>query len=172
MMPRHTTWYFGFLFLFFTHAFTFQLLDNKPWSQVSSFLPPGSRLQFYCAWGSVIPLLVDFSWSVGNSRSLAFRKSTRAQEKSPHEFIRVCIKRDSNSRNCLIRYAAYFQNSGLSASTATYHSAVPLRAHKKKKIDTYVPNLIFSLLQRGEGGTKTPPPPITPHNFLCKEPPF
>ena len=28
-----------------SHTFTFQLLD-KPWSQVSSLLPPGSRLQF------------------------------------------------------------------------------------------------------------------------------
>ena len=31
--------------LFFSHTFTFQLLD-KPWSQVSSLLPPGSCLQF------------------------------------------------------------------------------------------------------------------------------
>ena len=35
-----------YLFFFFSHTFTFQLLD-KPWSQVSSFLhPPGSCLQF------------------------------------------------------------------------------------------------------------------------------
>ena len=30
---------------FFSHTFTFQLLD-KPWSQVSSLLPPGCCLQF------------------------------------------------------------------------------------------------------------------------------
>ena len=30
---------------FFSHTLTFQLLD-KPWSQVSSLLPPGSCLQF------------------------------------------------------------------------------------------------------------------------------
>ena len=34
-----------FFFFFFLHTFTFQLLD-KPWSQVSSLLPPGSCLQF------------------------------------------------------------------------------------------------------------------------------
>ena len=36
-----------FIFIFY-HTFTFQLLD-KPWSQVSSLLPPGSCLQFYRA---------------------------------------------------------------------------------------------------------------------------
>ena len=36
---------FFFFFFFFSHTFTFQLLD-KPWSQVSSLLPPGSCLQF------------------------------------------------------------------------------------------------------------------------------
>ena len=34
-----------FFFFSFSHISTFQLLD-KPWSQVSSLLPPGSRLQF------------------------------------------------------------------------------------------------------------------------------
>ena len=35
-----------FIYLFiFSHTSTFQLLD-KPWSQVSSLLPPGSCLQF------------------------------------------------------------------------------------------------------------------------------
>ena len=34
-----------FFFFFLSHTFTFQLLD-KPWSQVSSLLPPGSCLQF------------------------------------------------------------------------------------------------------------------------------
>ena len=33
-------------FWFFSHTFTFQRLD-KPWSQVSSLLPPGSCLQFF-----------------------------------------------------------------------------------------------------------------------------
>ena len=32
--------HFSFLFFFFLHTFAFQLLENKPWSQVSSLLPP------------------------------------------------------------------------------------------------------------------------------------
>ena len=79
-----------FFFFFFSH-FTFQLLD-KPWSQVSSLLPPGACLQFLSR------LLTGFSnpaarrffiSSVANSRSRAFRKSTCAQEKAPtnlHEY--------------------------------------------------------------------------------------
>ena len=66
------------------HTSTLQLLDKATWSQVSSRLPPGSCLQFYRAWGSAIPLFVDFSWSVvADSRSRAFRKSICAQEKAP-----------------------------------------------------------------------------------------
>ena len=56
------------VFVFFSHTFTFQLLD-RPWSQVLSLLPPGSCLQF--------------SSSVANSRSRAFGKSICAQEKVP-----------------------------------------------------------------------------------------
>ena len=40
-----TTFFFCF---FFVHTFTFQLLD-KPWSQVSTLLLPGSCLQFFIA---------------------------------------------------------------------------------------------------------------------------
>ena len=35
----------GTFFFLFSRTFTFQVLDNKPWSQVSSLLPPGSCLQ-------------------------------------------------------------------------------------------------------------------------------
>ena len=45
--------------------------------------PPVLDLNFYRAQGSAIPLLVDFSSSVANSRSRAFRKSVCAQEKVP-----------------------------------------------------------------------------------------
>ena len=39
-------------FFFFSHTFTFQLLlDNKPWSQVSSLLAPGSCLQLLSCKG-------------------------------------------------------------------------------------------------------------------------
>ena len=67
---------------FFFHTSTFQLLD-KPWSQMSSFLPPGSCLQFFIAHrvDSAIPLLVHFSSSVANSRFRIFRESICAQEK-------------------------------------------------------------------------------------------
>ena len=68
------------------------------------FLPPW----FYCLQfssriyiGLSNPIeIVDFSSSVANSRSSrAFRKSICAQRKSPHEFVRVCTRGDSNSRN-------------------------------------------------------------------------
>ena len=36
----------NFIFFFFIHTSAFQLLD-KPWSQMSSFLPPGSCLHFF-----------------------------------------------------------------------------------------------------------------------------
>ena len=42
------TLFFFFFSFFFSHTFTFQLLD-KPWSQLSSLLPPGSCLQFFIA---------------------------------------------------------------------------------------------------------------------------
>ena len=46
--------------------------------------PPVLAFMFYRAYGSAIPLLVDFSSSsVANSRSRAFRKSNCAQEKVP-----------------------------------------------------------------------------------------
>ena len=41
-------------------GFTLSDLLDKPWSQVSSLLPPGARLHFYHAEGSALPLLVDF----------------------------------------------------------------------------------------------------------------
>ena len=49
-----------FLFLFFSsHTFTSQLLD-KPWSQVSSLLPPGSCLQFLSRIGFSNPTVRQF----------------------------------------------------------------------------------------------------------------
>ena len=83
------------------HTSTFPLL-NKPWSQMSSLLPPFLAFNFNRAQGSVIPLLVDFSSSVANSRSRAIRKSLCAQEKvlaNLYEYARVCTRGDSNSRN-------------------------------------------------------------------------
>ena len=50
------------------------LLD-KPWSQVSSLLPPGTCLQFLSRIGFSIPAARRFSSNVANSRSRAFRYS-------------------------------------------------------------------------------------------------
>ena len=65
-------------FFFSSHPSTFQPLD-KPWSQVSSLLPPGPCFQLLSrTQGSAIPLLfVDFSSSVANSRSCAFRNKSK-----------------------------------------------------------------------------------------------
>ena len=45
--------------------------------------PPVLAFKFYRAEGSAIPPLVDFSSSVANSRSRAFRRSICAQVKVP-----------------------------------------------------------------------------------------
>ena len=84
--------------LFFLHTSTFQLLD-KPWSQVSSLLPPVLAFNAYRAQGSAIPLLVDFH-RVLLTHALALYASQFVLKKSPHEFIRVlhALGGDSNSR--------------------------------------------------------------------------
>ena len=67
---------------FFPHISTFHLLD-KPWSQVSSLLHPGSCLQFLSRREFSNPTARRFSSSVSNSRSRASRKSICDQEKVP-----------------------------------------------------------------------------------------
>ena len=68
-------------FFFFTH------LLSSFWTsrghRCRPFSPPVLAFNFYRTQGSAIPLLVDFSSSVANSRSCAFRKSICAQEKVP-----------------------------------------------------------------------------------------
>ena len=68
---------------------TFQLLD-RPWSQVSSLLPPGSCLHFLSRIGFSNPTARRFFIECCyNSRSRAFRQSICAQEKFPtnlHEY--------------------------------------------------------------------------------------
>ena len=66
---------------FSSHTSSFQLLD-KPWSQVSTLLPPGSCLHFLSRIGFNNPTARRFSSSVANSRSRAFRKSICAQNKN------------------------------------------------------------------------------------------
>ena len=62
---------------------TFQLLDKRPWSQVSSLLPPGSCLQFLSRIGFSDPSARRFSSSVVNSRFRVFRKSICAHKTVP-----------------------------------------------------------------------------------------
>ena len=50
---------------------------------------------------SAIPLLVDFSSSVANSRARAFRKSILCTRKSPNEFLRVSTLRQLMAQSIL-----------------------------------------------------------------------
>ena len=63
----------------FFNTSTFQLL-NKPRGHRCRLFPPVLAFNFYRAKGSAIPLLVDFSSSVANSRSRVFRKSICVQK--------------------------------------------------------------------------------------------
>ena len=87
-----------FFFFFFQHTSTFQLLD-KPWSQVPTLLLPGSCLKFLARIGFSNPtarrLFIE-CYQLTLSRFPQVNLSTR---KSPNEFIRVCTRRGSNSRN-------------------------------------------------------------------------
>ena len=91
--------YFYFFF-FFSHTFAFQLLD-KPSSQVSSLLPPGSCLRFLSRIGFSNPTARRFFHRVLLTHALAVSASQFVvhTRKSPNEFIRVCTPRGSNSRN-------------------------------------------------------------------------
>ena len=54
-------------------SFTLSDLLDKPWSQVSSLLPPGMFLQLLSRIGFSVPDARRFSSNVANSRSRAFR---------------------------------------------------------------------------------------------------
>ena len=62
--------------------FTFQLLDNKLWSQVSSLLPV-TCLRFLSRIGFSIPTARRFPSNVAYPRSRAFRESICGREKVP-----------------------------------------------------------------------------------------
>ena len=83
-----------FVFLFSHHfyfpaqlvgGFTLSDLLDKPWSQVSSLLPPGTCLLFLSRIGLSIPAARRFSSKVANSRSRAFRLSIFYARKSLYE---------------------------------------------------------------------------------------
>ena len=71
------------IIIFFFHASTFQIFWASRGHRCRAFFPPVLAFNGYRALGSAIPLLVDFSSSVANSRSRAFRKSICTQEKVP-----------------------------------------------------------------------------------------
>ena len=78
----HQSFFFFLFFSFDLHfyfraqlvgGFTLRGLLDEPWSQVSSLLPAGARLQFLSRIGFSIPTARRFSLNVANSRSRAFR---------------------------------------------------------------------------------------------------
>ena len=71
----------SFLFIFLFHIHLLSSFWTSRGHRCRPVFPPVVAVNFYCEWGSAIPLLVDFSSSVANSR--VFRKSICAQEKSP-----------------------------------------------------------------------------------------
>ena len=77
-------------FFFFSHTFTFQLLD-KPWSQVSSLLPLGSCLHFRSRIGFSNPTARRFFIECCQLTLSRFPQVNLCTRKSPHEFIRVCM---------------------------------------------------------------------------------
>ena len=90
---------FFVLFCFFHHfyfpaqfvgGFTLSDLPDKPWSQVSSLLPPGTCLQFLSHIGFSIPTARPFSSNVANSRSRAFRLSI-FYARSSYEYVHSVI---------------------------------------------------------------------------------
>ena len=83
----------------FSRTSTFQPLD-KPWSQASSLLPPGSCLQFLSRIGFSTPTARRFYHRVLLTHALALSASQFVhKKKSPSEFLPVCTRRGSNSRN-------------------------------------------------------------------------
>ena len=89
-------------FLFFYHhfyfpaqlvgSFTLSDLLDKPWSQVSSLLPPGTCLQFLSHIGFSIPAVCRFSSNVPNSRYRTFRESIFYERESPYEYEGMCTR--------------------------------------------------------------------------------
>ena len=87
-------------FFFFSDTSTFQLLD-KPWSQVSSLLSPGSYLQCLSRIGFSNPSARRFFIECCLLALSRFPQVNLCTRKSPNKFIRVCTRRGSNSRTDL-----------------------------------------------------------------------
>ena len=71
---------YTYFFVLFSHIYVLPASSGQ--AVVTGIVPSPPRFSPR-AKGSAIPLLVDFSPSVANSRSRAFRKSICAQEKVP-----------------------------------------------------------------------------------------
>ena len=73
------------LFYFFSHTFAFQLLD-KPWSQVSTLLPPSSCLQFLPRIGFSNPTARRLFIECCSLTLSRFPQFNLCRRKSPTEF--------------------------------------------------------------------------------------
>ena len=85
-------------FFFFSRTSTFQL-PARPWSQVSSLFPPVSRFQFLARIGFGNPTARRFFIECCSLTLSRFPQVNLCRRKSPHEYIRVCTRGDSHSRN-------------------------------------------------------------------------
>ena len=86
-------------FFLLSHTSTFQLLD-KPWSQVSSLLPPRYLSSMFIAHRVQQSHCSSIVHRVLLTHALALSASQLVRtRKCPNEFIRACSRRGSNSRN-------------------------------------------------------------------------
>ena len=103
ILKRHRTDQCGRSYLrvgnrFFQYTSTFQLLD-KPWSHMSSLVPPGCCLQRSSRITFSNPTARRVSIQGCQPTLSRFPQGNLRARKSPHEFIRVCTRADSSSRN-------------------------------------------------------------------------
>ena len=89
---------YSFFFFFFLTLYTFQLPD-KPWSQVSSLLPPGPCLQFLSRIVFSNPTARRFFIECCYLTLSRIPQVNLCKRQSPNECLRVCTRRGSNSRN-------------------------------------------------------------------------
>ena len=85
-----------FTFFFSSQTCTFFSFWTSRGHRCRPFSPPALAFNSYRAQGSAIPLLVDFSSSVANSRSRAFRKAICGQEKVPTNLYEYALARSRN----------------------------------------------------------------------------
>ena len=82
-----STYHYAYLLRIHIYLFFFTFLLSSFWTgrghSYRTFFPSVLAFNFYRAYGSAVPLLVDFSSSFANSRSRAFLKPSCAQEKVP-----------------------------------------------------------------------------------------